>query len=417
MVAKIIIGKHIPGIIGYNEHKVEKGVAELLTAENFFADASKLTFSNKLKHFAAFAEKNRRTKTNAMHISLNFDNTDKLNNELLVEIGKRYMTSIGFGEQPYLLYRHHDAAHPHVHIVTTNIQSDGQRIDLHNIGKNKSEIARKEIEKEYGLVQAESKQLTEKLQLREVDVDQALYGKHETKQAISNIVRYVSRNWKYTSLPELNAVLHHYNVIADRGAEHSKMFKKNGLVYSLLDSNGQKIGVPIKASGIYGKPTLSFLESRYKLNEALRKPFKFQLKQVIDEVLKSPSSRDEFEQKLKQKGIKVLFRQNDEGRVYGITFTDFHSKCVFNGSSLGKNYSAKAVIGGFVKKSEGNQHPILNNIGNVIPTPTSYHPDYSEDKVSSSNTVLNDLLRSEYEGSGIALFQNKRKKKKRKLNL
>ncbi|MDB5014114.1 MAG: relaxase [Daejeonella sp.] len=417
MVAKIIIGKYIPGIIGYNEHKVEKGVAELLAAENFSTDASKLTFSNKLKHFAAFAEKNRRTRTNALHISLNFDNADKLNNQLLVEIGRRYMTGIGFSDQPYLVYRHDDAAHPHVHIVTTNIQSDGQRIDLHNIGKNKSEIVRKELEKEFGLVMAESKHQTEKIELKEIDVDKALYGKDETKQAISNIVRYVSRNWKYTSLPELNAVLNHYNVVADRGTEHSRMFEENGLIYSLLDGNGLKIGVPIKASAIYGKPTLNFLEGRYKLNEALRQPSKQPLKNIIDEVLKRPSCRNEFERKLSEKGVKVLFRQNDEGRVYGITYADFHSKSVFNGSALGKHYSAKAIMESFIKEPESNQKIILEKPGTAFFASASTLHSNDKDQTSFSNTILNDLLRTEFEGSSIDLFQNKRKKKKRKLNL
>jgi hypothetical protein len=53
------------------------------------------------------------------------------------------------------VYQHLDAAHPHIHIVATNIQKDGTRISLHNIGRNQSEQARKEIEIEYGLVKAQ----------------------------------------------------------------------------------------------------------------------------------------------------------------------------------------------------------------------------------------------------------------------
>ncbi len=56
------------------------------------------------------------------------------------------MSKIGFGDQPYLVYQHFDARHPHIHIVTTNIKSDGSRIKTHNIGRNQSERARREIE-------------------------------------------------------------------------------------------------------------------------------------------------------------------------------------------------------------------------------------------------------------------------------
>ena len=40
------------------------------------------------------------------------------------------MQGIGFGNQPYLVYQHHDAGHPHIHMVTANIQADGQRIKM-----------------------------------------------------------------------------------------------------------------------------------------------------------------------------------------------------------------------------------------------------------------------------------------------
>lgn len=64
------------------------------------------------------------------------------------------MDKIGFGDQPYLIYQHHDAGHPHIHITSINVQDNGKRIDMHNIGKDKSEPARKEIEEAFNLVKA-----------------------------------------------------------------------------------------------------------------------------------------------------------------------------------------------------------------------------------------------------------------------
>lgn len=406
MVAKIISGKHIRGILGYNEHKVGIGTAELLLAVNFTAEASRLSLRTKMDHFEAFVAKNRRTKTNAIHISLNFlnfDTSEKLDNELLKELTGKYMTTIGFEDQPYLLYRHYDAAHPHVHIVTTNIQSDGRRIDLHNIGRYQSETARKKLEKEYGLVEAESKRQKYNLQLNQIDIQQAMYGKHETKQAISNVVRSVTRNWKYTSLPELNAVLRQYNVIADRGTEGSKMYQKNGLVYRLLDKQGKKIGVPIKSSSIYSKPTLKFLESRYKLNEELRKPYKQPLKNAIDLVLLGHPTKVEFEQALVSKGIQVVFRQNEEGRIYGITFTDHQSKAVFNGSALGKSYSANALVEAFTSDVKPE-----NKEASTIMSDLTYHTvsqNVNDYNTFSASQLLEDLLKAEREDLSTGLTQ------------
>lgn len=178
-----------------------------------------------------------------------------------------------------------DAAHRHIHIVTTNIKNDGSRISLHNIGKNQSEKARKEIEKEFNLIRADSKKKEQQQYINPINVQKAIYGQSETQKSISNIVRMVTKTYKYTSLPELNAILKQYNVVADRGTKESLMFEKKGLIYSLIDEKGNKVGVPIKASSIYGKPTLPFLERQLRLDEALRKPHKNQLKDSIDSVI------------------------------------------------------------------------------------------------------------------------------------
>jgi type IV secretory pathway VirD2 relaxase len=206
MVAKVIIGKDIKGALNYNEHKVKTGAAECILANRFHGNAQDMDFQDKLSRLLFFAEKNKKTKTNALHISLNFDYNEKISGDRLCKIASSYMEKIGFGDQPYLVYEHKDAAHPHIHIVTTNIRDDGKRIDIHNIGRNQSEQARKEIEKEFGLVRAESKKKNLMEFVRPIDVQKAIYGKSETRRSISNIAGMVSRTYKYTSLPELGKI-------------------------------------------------------------------------------------------------------------------------------------------------------------------------------------------------------------------
>lgn len=347
MVAKVNCGKSIRGILNYNENKVMDGVANCMDENLFGHTVDKLSFNMKLRGFENFINLNRRATTNAVHISLNFHASEKLSQELLSEIATTYMDKIGFGNQPYLVYQHFDAAHPHIHIVTTNIQRDGKRILLYNIGKNQSEKARKEIEKDFNLVKASGRK-QEITQQRAIDPDKIEYGKAETKRSISNAVRFAVRAYKYTSLPELNAVLAQYNMMADRGSERSQMHARNGLLYRLIDKDGNKVGVPIKASSIYGKPTLKYLEKQFKLNVALRAPHRERLKKCIDNALMSPPLRAgkgevAFKQSLAKEQIHVLFRKNEEGRMYGITFVDNKTRVVFNGSDLAKPYSAKAL--------------------------------------------------------------------------
>lgn len=60
----------------------------------------------------------------SVHVSLNFDPSERLFNEQLKAISESYMQKTGFGEQPYLVYQHHDAGHPHIHIVTIKVRAD-----------------------------------------------------------------------------------------------------------------------------------------------------------------------------------------------------------------------------------------------------------------------------------------------------
>src|SRR4051812_8629604 len=114
MVAKIKTPTSIIRALNYNEHKVQKEVAECIFAGNFLREASEMNFYQKLDAFEKLIAMNERAKTNSLHISLNFDPSDKVDREKLAEIASSYMARIGFADQPYLVYQHHDAGHPHI---------------------------------------------------------------------------------------------------------------------------------------------------------------------------------------------------------------------------------------------------------------------------------------------------------------
>jgi hypothetical protein len=345
MVAKITVPNSIKRALNYNEQKMKEGVAECIYAHNFLKEAEHLNFYEKLKRFEGLIALNKRATTNTVHISLNFGLNERIEREKLAEIASVYMEKIGFGEQPYLAYQHLDAGHPHIHIVTTNIQNNGKRISLHNLGRNESTKARKEIEITYGLIKAEEQRKQQPDEIKPVNVQRVNYGKSPTKRGITNVLDAILPHYKYASLPELNAVLKLYNVIADRGKEEGIIFNKGGLVYRVLDGNGNKIGVPIKASSIYSKPTLSYLEKKFKENAIAKQNYRKNVKTSIDWILvKSHKSLQDFKAALEKEKISLVIRQNDNGIIYGLTYIDRNTKSVFNGSDIGKEYSTKAVL-------------------------------------------------------------------------
>jgi Relaxase/Mobilisation nuclease domain len=408
MVAKIIIGKKLRGALHYNENKVVEGQAELILASGFAGDIDKMNFHQKLQRFENLLMLKPSVKTNTLHISLNFDAVEKLDDETLQKIAITYMEKIGFGDQPYLVYRHYDAAHDHVHIVTTNIQSNSEAISLHNIGWLKSKKAREEIEVEFNLVKAKGKQYKPEPAIKPVNLEKALYGKTPTKRAISNTINAVISNYKFTSIAELNAILKQFNVIADQGGEGTVMFQKKGLVYTLLDEKGNKVGVPIKSSSLYTKPTLPWLEKQFTQHKENRIPFKPEVKARIDKVLNTGKHNQKtFMEALKKQGIAVVFRRSNGGQIYGITFVDHNSKTVFNGSDLSKSYTAKAITDQFrqgpsLQKATENIQKTSNRL--------SFH-DQQEQRSLSANP-LETLLKPAHD-YGAFLPKRKRRKKKK----
>ena len=426
MVARITTPKSINRALNYNEQKVQAGKAECPNAGNFLREPNELNFYQKLERFEYQNALNQRAKTNTLHISLNFDAADKLSREKLIEIASGYMEKIGFGEQPYLVYQHHDAGHLHLHIVTTSIQPDGSRIDTFNIGKNQSEKARKELETTYHLVRAESKKPPAKqeqkiaaFEHRIVSAQKAQYGKMETKRAIQNVLDAVINQYKYSSLPELNAVLKQYNVMADRGTENSITYQKKGLYYRILDEDGNKIGVPVKASLFHQKPTLNFLEQKFEQNVALKSEFKRRVKVAIDLALHGKThSLASFEKDLQKDGIQVVIRRNDEGMVYGMTYIDYKNKVVFNGSDLGKEYSAKGVIERLAQRIVNEQDVRMIQrpkiINSVSPGPKEDVNVAGEKEKNSALEKTIELLMGPAKNDNYVPSQLTRKKKEKK---
>jgi hypothetical protein len=145
---------------------------------------------------------------------------------------------------------------------------------------------------------------------------------------------------------------------------------RRGLLYFPLDSQGEKAGNPVKAS-LFGKiAEIDALEKHFTVckNKSNDQLLKQNLKRSITEALHSSKNEQAFKKKLKKIGIDTVVRKNDNGRIYGITFIDHHSKTVWNGSRLGKEISANA----------------FNDYWNKKIKPVIKHPFESQSKISKS---------------------------------
>jgi hypothetical protein len=187
-------------------------------------------------------------------------------------------------------------------------------------------------------------------------------------------------------------------------------------MYQILDEGGGKVGVPVKASSIYSKPTLSYLEQKFKENAAQKEGHKKQLQTSIDWVMvRPPKSLAAFGKELQKESISLITRQNEEGFVYGLTYIDHRTRCVFNGSDLGKPYSAKAVLercGIQQAPKEAQSHQVkpvqFSSTGRTAKSKKEWNKE-------AALHILERLLKPEEQRETIPLELKKQKKKRRKI--
>ena len=119
----------------------------------------------------------------------------------------------------------------------------------------------------------------------------------------------------------------------------------HGLVYSVTDDKGDKVGNPFKSS-LFGKSVgYEAVQKKFTRSKQEIKGRKLadMTKRTVLSVLQGTYDKDKFVSRLKEKGIDTVLRHTEEGRIYGATFIDHRTGCVLNGSRMGKELSANAL--------------------------------------------------------------------------
>lgn len=338
MIAKIGRSGNLYGALAYNQLKVENENGKILFANKIIeTPTGAYTVAQLAQSFAPYLIANRNTEKHTLHISLNPDPKDKVSDDRFRQMAEEYMREMGYGEQPFVVFKHTDIDRSHIHIVSVCVDEQGKKIS-DKFEKMRSMNVCRELERQHGLIPATDKEHKQNDKIfRPVD-----YRAGDVKSQIASLVRHLPNYYKFQTLGEYNALLSLFNVTTEKveGELQGKM--RQGLLYIPLNEKGERAGHPFKAS-LFGKNAgLPALELHFaKCKEDLKDhPSKQTLKAAISIALKSTNDEQAFKKQLSEQGINVVVRRNDTGRIYGITFIDHNSKAVWNGSRLAKELSA-----------------------------------------------------------------------------
>jgi len=182
MIAQISHTGNTAGIIMYHDKKMQNGVATILDSQNMNT-SSRNNIQASLNSYNVFSNE----KSPTVHISINFhtDDRPKLSDGTYREISKQYLEEMGYGNQPYIVYKHKDQAHPHIHIVTSKIKDNGNKIS--NWGERyRSQNISRNLELNYNLTQVPSlKNSNKEAKSLENEKGYLTYIRSSVKEALS----------------------------------------------------------------------------------------------------------------------------------------------------------------------------------------------------------------------------------------
>ncbi|AZB30298.1 conjugal transfer protein MobB [Chryseobacterium balustinum] len=424
MIAKIGRGSNLFGALAYNQLKVDNENGEILLMNKMIETTDgNYTVAQLVKSFEPYLIANKNTEKPTLHISLNPDPNDKVSDGDFVQIAQEYMNAMGFGEQPFVVFKHTDISRTHIHIVSIGVDEMGKKIS-DKFEKRKSMKICRELEQKYQLFSAAHKESVQ----NEKFFSPVNYQSGDVKSQLASVIRNISNYYQFQTMGEYNALLSLYDISCEKVDKIENGILKNGLLYFALNDKGEKVSQPFKAS-VFGKDAgvraldSHFLNSNNKLklrsvHETLKEALKF--------VMKTQHNESEFKSKLKDMGISTVVRRNASGRIYGITFIDHQSKSVWNGSRLGKEFSANAFNqiwneGVNPEKqinNDGEKQNMVQNNSEIL-NPEKPHElfdflnDNSASKIDEFGSILPQMQGEDYEELD---FENRMKRKSKKNN-
>lgn len=379
MVAKISIGSSLYGALSYNGEKMNKEQGRVLGANKIILPADgQLDIARMVENFNAFMPKTGKTKKPVLHISLNPHPDDRLTEQQYEILAREYLEKLGFGEQPFIIYKHEDIDRHHIHIVTVNVNEQGKRLNQDFLFRRSKKITT-EMEEKYNLHKAQREKITPDMPIKKVDPS------GDIKRQVANTVKMVGMRYKFQTMGEYNAVLSLYNIRCEQTDGRVNGREYHGLVYFATDDEVKVIVNPFKASRLGKFASRTAVEGRFE--RAKEKMDVAPTKNRVADVLSRATDKDDFTAKLKDCGIDVVFRYTDEGHIYGVTFIDHNTMTVLNGSRLGKQFSANTLNERFNNPQAQPTNDVqIPDSTVIVPVPEQTADTHSDTQSQSGNT-------------------------------
>ena len=352
MIAKISPpSKDLMKTLTYNFRKVDRDQADILLSGQLSADG-RLTAERVFREMTAYIPSGARTKNIVFHASINPRPDEPLSDDRLRTIAHEYLRRLGYGDQPFIVFKHRDIAREHIHLVSTRVRHDGSKI-RDTMEHVRSTRIMRSLEAKFGLMPSSPsrKKKDVSAQPSAVDVDAG-----DIKRQVAAAVQYVLGRYAFQSVGEMNLLLTRFRVTAEEVKTERKGRPFDGIVYAATDADGHKICTPIKASEIGRQVSYAALRRHFEQSKSVVRERSGAIRRAIADVMQTSPDRAAFIDRMRGHGIETVTRINAAGRLYGITFIDDANGIAVNGSRLGKGFAANVFNAYFA----GGANPFID---------------------------------------------------------
>ncbi|NKI27883.1 relaxase/mobilization nuclease domain-containing protein [Arenibacter sp. 6A1] len=205
MIARLLYRKNVQGVLKYVLGKPE---CTVLGFHNTYSDTD--TDLKLFEQVLFYLGNRHESEKRYVHASLNLPRGEHLDDDTFLVLSKAYMEYMGYGQQPYIVVRHHDTEHEHVHIVSSTIKEDCSQINL-SFDFRRSMAAQKYLEKQFGLSPSPEKRTVWELpkqetpQFRHQDINGVRFY-------MQDILNNTLQKHKVRSFGELAKLLEKYHI-------------------------------------------------------------------------------------------------------------------------------------------------------------------------------------------------------------
>ena len=317
---------HCSTALQYNESKVAEGKATVVYSQGLDNP------DRPLETFERYERGSRRCEKPSFHMSINPSVTDGMTEEQVVAFARDLMEGLGYGDQPFIIYRHNDIDREHYHIVSVRVRADGRKISDKYEHRRCQELM-KELAPKYGFTvgkgeeqeEGEKKKKPDKIIYQRFDPEKGDYMK-QMEELVAQAMKY-----HFTTGEQFKMLMRQFGVEVDvqgRG-------RKTVMTFAGIDpKTGRKCTAPIPARDL----AVPSIEEIQKHIDDAKKEKRDREKQRVANLariaLKHGTSELHTRRILRKQNIGIVFSRTRDGRIFGVTFIDHQTRCVFKTSEL-----------------------------------------------------------------------------------